>query len=362
MIVKKSREEDTEEESLVEALQIDGDNLRLNFNTVQDDGSDKSLEIPPSIETDLAKDIDRILAMTQLEEDISTSQVFECYFCQQNECQQPPLATQNELNEHLKSNHCDKVFHCDSCQNMIDRNSLIEHMYEHLKASQSNEVVNENNDSSNKPKNKKDLIVFDEEEEEEEDNREESKDKKTLLKEAAGSNVKFLKKCKYCDKLFSNRSGRLYHQEQVHFNRRRFRCDNCDLSFGLKQTLMNHIRNKHSNNVRPFKCEMCSKNYKTKAALHNHRVYHSKDDPKYHCNYCEKKFHFNFLLQQHETIHLGNSKTFECTVCKKTFNTRNKLTKHRGIHDNNQFSCTKEGCTFKGNLKRYLIAHMKRMH
>lgn len=350
----------------------------INFNTVPDDGSDKSLEIPPSIETDLAKDIDRILAMTAQLEDISgeSSQVFSCCFCQQNGCQQPPLATQNELNEHLKSIHCESVFHCDSCNNMIDRNSLIEHMMQHLKDPQFqvlNEVtsnVDENNDSNNKvieivtvkktTKNaiKKDdrMVIV------EEDEGEGSKDKKNLLKEAAGSNVKFLKKCKYCDKLFSNRSGRLYHQEQVHFQRKRFSCDQCENAFGLKQTLMNHIRNKHSNNVRNFSCEMCTKTYKTKAALHNHRVYHSKDDPKYHCNYCDKKFHFNFLLQQHETIHLGNSKTFDCTVCQKSFNTRNKLTKHRGIHDNNQFSCEKEGCNFKGNLKRYLIAHQKRMH
>lgn len=375
---KKCREEDTEEDSLVEALQIDGDNLRLNFNTVPDDESDKSLEIPPSIETDLAKDIDRILAMTAQLEDIAgdSGQVFSCSFCHQNQCQQPPLASQNELNEHLKHLHWESCFMCDSCENMIDRNSLIEHMMQHLKETQFQVLTevtnnaNENNDSSNKVvevvqtkkvaknlMNKEEILLV------EDDEGEGSKDKKNLLlKEAAGSNVKFLKKCKYCDKLFSNRSGRLYHQEQAHFNRRRFRCDQCDLSFGLKQTLMNHIRNKHSNNVRAFSCDMCCKSYKTKAALHNHRVYHSKDDPKYHCNYCEKKFHFNFLLQQHETIHLGISKTFDCTVCQKSFNTRNKLTKHRGIHDNNQFSCTKEGCSFKGSLKRYLYAHMKRMH
>lgn len=132
------REEDTEEESLVEALQIDGDNLRLNFTAAPDDGSDKSLEIPPSIETDLAKDIDRILAMTAQLDDMSEnpSQIYSCDFCQQNNCPQPPLATQNELNEHLKSLHCDQTFHCDSCGNMIDRNSLIEHMMQHLKEAQ----------------------------------------------------------------------------------------------------------------------------------------------------------------------------------------------------------------------------------
>lgn len=39
----------------------DGNNLRSNFSANQgdDDGSDKSLEIPGSLETDLAKDIDR---------------------------------------------------------------------------------------------------------------------------------------------------------------------------------------------------------------------------------------------------------------------------------------------------------------
>lgn len=135
---KNRREEDTEEESLVEALQIDGDNLRLNFAATQDDGSDKSLEIPPSIETDLAKDIDRILAMTAQLDDISgdPTQIYTCDFCQQNNLPQPPLATQNELNEHLKSLHCDQTFHCDSCGNMIDRNSLIEHMMQHLKEAQ----------------------------------------------------------------------------------------------------------------------------------------------------------------------------------------------------------------------------------
>lgn len=39
----------------------DGNNLRNNFaaNQGEDDESDKSLEIPGSLETDLAKDIDR---------------------------------------------------------------------------------------------------------------------------------------------------------------------------------------------------------------------------------------------------------------------------------------------------------------
>lgn len=301
--------------------------------------------------------------MTQLDDIPGPNQIYSCEFCQP----QPPIATLSELNEHLKSAHIDLVFHCETCDNFVDRNSLIQHMMTHLKERENpeeeepeerNENVSVKSIHSDKQISKVEPMTDDE------DN-EPVREKKSHMKKASGSNVKFLKKCHHCPKLFSNRSGRLYHQEQVHFNRRRFQCDQCDSSFGLKQTLMNHIRNKHSNNVRSFRCDFptCEKSYKTKSALHNHRIYHS-DDPKWHCNYCTKKFHFNFLLQQHETVHLGQKagKSFDCEVCKKTFNTRNKLTKHRGIHDANQYSCTMEGCTFKGNLKRYLIAHMKRMH
>lgn len=306
--------------------------------------------------------------MTQLDDIPEPNQIYACEFCQP----QPPFATLHELNEHLKSAHIDLVFHCETCDNFVDRNCLIQHMMGHLKERESEAVEDEKEDeeeaadaSVESARSDKRIcepvkLTIDDEEMDEP-----VKERKIYMKNESGSNVKFLKKCHYCPKLFSNRSGRLYHQEQAHFKLRRFQCDKCETSFGLKQTLMNHIRNKHSNNVRNFHCDFpsCEKSYKTKSALHNHRIYHSAE-PKYHCNYCNKKFHFNFLLQQHETTHLGTKggKTFDCDVCKKSFNTRNKLTKHRGIHDPNQFACSREGCTFTGNLKRYLIAHMKRMH
>lgn len=375
---EKSRENEDVEDDLADAelykeigLRLDdGNNLRSNFGNkiIDDDCSDKSsLEIPGSLETVLAKDIDRILALTQLDD--IPGPTHTCEFCNP----QPPFASLHELNEHLKSAHINLVFHCETCDNFIDRNNLIQHMLCHLKEREvgdndneveiplekENEPVKDDTPVKVQKKTKEKPIPVVEEVDENE-----VKTTKKKMKKESGENVKFLKKCHYCPKLFSNRSGRLYHQEQIHFNRRRFQCDMCESNFGLKQTLMNHIRNKHSNNVRNFRCDFpeCDKTYKTKSALHNHRIYHN--DEKWHCNYCSKKFHFNFLLQQHETTHLGvkEGKTFDCDVCNKKFNTRNKLTKHKGIHDSNQYSCSKEGCTFKGNLKRYLIAHVKRMH
>jgi len=217
--------------------------------------------------------------MTQLD-DIAggPSQIYNCEFCQPH----PPIATLSELNEHLKSAHIDLVFHCETCDNFVDRNCLIEHMMQHLKEMRGDDGPNgdiiepEEDVQSNKDEeevaqenaeaesNKEKIIENDSDDTN-------PKERRNLLKEASGSNVKYLKKCHYCPKLFSNRSGRLYHQEQAHFNRKRFQCDQCQRSFGLKQTLMNHIRNKHSNNVRSFKCDLCDKTYKTKSALYNHR-------------------------------------------------------------------------------------------
>lgn len=209
----------------------------------------------------------RILAMTQLDDISGPSQIYNCEFCEPD----PPIATQNELNEHLKLSHIDLVFHCETCDNFIDRNCLIEHMMAHLKDIKDIQNCNNTTFVENENVKVKEILQENEKSTTESDKPDPKKRKKNFLKEAPGSNVKYLKKCHYCPKLFSNRSGRIYHQEQHHFKRKRFQCDQCARNFGLKQTLMNHIRNKHSNNIRSFKCDQCEKSYKTKSALYNHR-------------------------------------------------------------------------------------------
>lgn len=144
--------------------------------------------------------------MTQLD-DISghisgPSQIYNCEFCVDVV---PPIATLSELNEHLKSAHIDLVFHCETCDNFIDRNSLIEHMMQHLR----DQVIEEEVPQEDNESNKMDEEVPQENNESKEKNEESDdtspKTRRNLLKEASGSNVKYLKKCHYCPKLFSNR-------------------------------------------------------------------------------------------------------------------------------------------------------------
>jgi hypothetical protein len=185
--------------------------------------------------------------MTQLDDIPGPNQIYSCDFCQP----QPPIATLSELNEHLKSAHIDLVFHCETCDNYVDRNSLIQHMLGHLKEREPpNEPALEQSKDNDEVEDE--AIAIESLKSDKRVNQPESEDDsiehgeagdyliedpvklKNHMKKASGSNVKFLKKCHYCPKLFSNRSGRVYHQDQAHFNRRRFRCDQCDLSFGLK--------------------------------------------------------------------------------------------------------------------------------
>lgn len=157
--------------------------------------------------------------MTQLDDIPGPSQIYSCEFCQP----QPPIATLSELNEHLKSAHIDLVFHCETCDNFVDRNSLIIHMMQHLKENQEreNQEPPEEQNLNNQTKVVRKLDKSD-------DDEPLVRDKSNHMKKDSGANVKFLKKCHYCPKLFSNRSGRLYHEEQAHFQRRRFQCDQCE--------------------------------------------------------------------------------------------------------------------------------------
>lgn len=252
-------------------------------------------------------------------------------------CEETGITTENDLKEHLINKHTDLVFHCETCDNYINRSVLMAHMVSHA-IEQNAKIVRESSEP-NQPKETKEVPP-----------------------KSTASKITLLKKCYHCDKVFANRSGRLYHMQQVHLlTKKKFKCnsDDCNLEFNTRQTLENHVKNKHQTS-RQFECDECLKTYKTYSALYNHKIYH-KNDKKFCCKMCDKKFMFNFLLINHVKDHdAATSDVFSCTSCDKTFSTRNKLTKHKQIHNLGSLDC--KLCSFKCQVRRYLIAHTKRMH
>lgn len=320
-------------------------------------------------------------SIDSLDGEIQPVKTYECEFCPSF-----TTATQKELNDHCYDKHLDLVFCCDHCSNFVSRNSLIPHMIQHAKEENEKllkepekstisvevqktpektietptptKAIENSEKSENKsvPDNRSNTEVKSNSEAKSNAG---NKSNKTSLK--SSENVKMLKKCYYCDKLFANRAGRLYHCEQVHLNIKKFQCTQCDSKFGLKSTLQNHLKNKHSND-RSYKCDLCeNKTYKTYSALYNHKnTTHAR--ARFECTYCPKKFHFNFLLEQHEKLHRNEfNEIYTCGECFKSFKTRNSLTKHKSIHNTDvYYNCQK--CEYKSTLKKYLLAHVKRKH
>ena len=139
-------------------------------------------------------------------------QLIQCDFC----TPEKPLTTRIEFNEHLLEKHIDEVFHCDTCENYVDRNFLISHMLNHVKEQNENSDVQVELEKVVLPPDisvslpcvdKKSLIPVEKKKKlpkygENSFQKKTAKDMKMLT-----GNVKMMKKCHYCPKLFANRSG-----------------------------------------------------------------------------------------------------------------------------------------------------------
>ena len=127
--------------------------------------------------------------------------------------------------------------------------------------------------------------------------------------------------------VFVGRSSDLTTHQLVHSGAREHECRLCDKKFGLSKDLARHVATVHEK-LKPYKCSECEKEFGLKANLTRHQVVHS------------------------------GAKPHKCSECGKTFAQSSTLYKHTLTHSGvKPHAC---GATF--NLKRYLSAHIKRVH
>ncbi|XP_044729709.1 zinc finger protein 883-like [Chrysoperla carnea] len=89
-------------------------------------------------------------------------------------------------------------------------------------------------------------------------------------------------------------------------------------------------QNGNDNSKRKFKCEECSKTFKTKSHLRSHSFVHTNERP-YVCSVCSKGFNSNRNLKRHTMIHTGE-KPYACSLCSKSFNQQVTLNHHMRVH------------------------------
>lgn len=269
-------------------------------------------------------------------------------------CTTAMIKSQQDLNDHYRQDHFESVFHCEMCDNYLDRNDLMTHMISHALESASDSIKIEqptpmttsgpdkgqiNGVSSSSVPSQPVTIAG----------------PAKPAKQQGKENQLY---CTVCQKHFNTRSGFAYHINQHHSKIKNYSCSFCDKKFGMKRILDNHIRNIHSSE-KTFQCMKCFKYFKTDAALYNHEIIHKQSN--YLCELCDKKFHYKHNLEVHRLLH-SNDRKYSCNHCSSTFKTRNYLAKHLKGHFSETKSFLCSYCDFKTTQKRYLSEHVKRKH
>jgi len=134
-------------------------------------------------------------------------------------------------------------------------------------------------------------------------------------------------KCDQCSKSFRNKSG-LSNHRIIHNGQKPHKCSfkGCGKSFARSCDLTRHTR-LHTGD-KPFKCKYngCGKQFTRSVQLRLHMMDHTGLRP-YNCNVCKKGFKTLQNAQIHMRIHTGE-KPYECKHCHKRFTQSSSLKTH----------------------------------
>ncbi|XP_063224821.1 gastrula zinc finger protein XlCGF58.1-like isoform X4 [Bacillus rossius redtenbacheri] len=185
--------------------------------------------------------------------------------------------------------------------------------------------------------------------------------------------------CHVCGKTFKRQRNLGMHEQNSHgvFSRGRgrekvvldFPCHACDRRFTTRHKLTAHLR-KHTGE-KPFRCEMCCRNYRTAAGLGFHRrTVHvaSRDGPvsdyvrtalrkDFPCDICGKVITSKSGLVVHIRTHTGE-RPFKCQLCGLAVKAPAQLNAHMQTHsDSKPFACS--FCEKQFRRKPHLVCHVR---
>ncbi|KAF6844743.1 zinc-responsiveness transcriptional activator [Colletotrichum musicola] len=161
-----------------------------------------------------------------------------------------------------------------------------------------------------------------------------------------------------CDQVFADANSLHEHCRQKHTNDLKKRRDENGVAgykcfwagcnrggeFPQKSKLERHLQT-HTG-YKPYKCPVCNLALSAKQSLAQHIRTHTGETP-FKCEYegCGQAFKQQSALTMHERTHTG-VKPLECKICGKHFSESTNLTKHRRTHDNRRHECQTCGHKF----------------
>lgn len=138
-------------------------------------------------------------------------------------------------------------------------------------------------------------------------------------------------KCGECDQVFTS-EVRLRHHMMVIHNRLEgtLPCPHCPKRFVNQLRLKTHMIS-HSEE-RPYSCEICGFNLKTKIQLIKHHQNRHSDERPLQCRYCPWRCKQVSALVCHERTHT-NERPYACSVCRQRFKYLGDKNKHERRHE-----------------------------
>lgn len=147
--------------------------------------------------------------------------------------------------------------------------------------------------------------------------------------------------CTFCNKQFRKRSLLAAH-ERIHQNLRPFKCDQCPKDFRDFGALSSHKIRLHSREFLKFNCTICTKRFRYERELEIHQRMHTGAKP-YHCGFCDKRFtqlgnqrsHVRRHFVRHGFVKFpsqDNTFAAKCVLCNTTFANGVSMEAHTKVH------------------------------
>ncbi|XP_056633672.1 zinc finger protein OZF-like [Diorhabda sublineata] len=187
-----------------------------------------------------------------------------------------------------------------------------------------------------------------------------------------------LHECKMCLKMFKHSPNLRRHINIVHKGIKPFKCEVCSKEFATFSRITEHIR--IHTGERPYVCNYCGSSFKKYSTYYAHDMRHkikngerpkNEKSPKSYprkreenpselsCGVCLKVYSSKQALMVHMQIHSGE-KTFLCTICGKEFMRKGHLQVHSRIHTGEKpYRCNDCGKTFRQPAahRNHLLMH-----
>uniref|UniRef100_A0A336MUZ6 CSON007143 protein n=1 Tax=Culicoides sonorensis TaxID=179676 RepID=A0A336MUZ6_CULSO len=140
--------------------------------------------------------------------------------------------------------------------------------------------------------------------------------------------TKKLHNCTICQKSFAQLSG-LHQHMSMHSDTPKFHCELCQLSFKYASSFYNH-RKSHTSPIE-YSCDVCKRICPSRFSLYAHKKAHhnTNRNQKFDCSECGKVFKRKDTLKQHIlNKHTQSYVNFKCELCDTGFKTKREMKQH----------------------------------